>query len=150
MTRIVKIYGLAHPDTGVVWYVGASGHPSLRVRAHRKRGAKKVRAWIASLPSPPTTVILENATFENWGERERYWIAEHRAKNSGLLNTSDGGGTLSLVRNTRTNIYLTEHQLAAIRAEAARLGVPTAELIRRICDAFIEKVETRNRKEGAK
>jgi predicted DNA binding CopG/RHH family protein len=36
------------------------------------------------------------------------------------------------------NIRLTERQLAALKAEAERLGVSTADLIRRILDDWLD------------
>jgi hypothetical protein len=93
VNRAIQIYGLVHPTTDVVWYVGASGHPSLRVKAHRaKSAAKGVRTWVASLSSPPTKVILETVTLKNWRKRERYWVATSRDKNPNLLNGNVGGG----------------------------------------------------------
>jgi hypothetical protein len=143
VNRPIHIYGLTHPDTGVVWYVGASGHPSLRVRAHRAKGAaKNVRTWIASLDFPPTKIILETVTLKNWRERERHWIITSLATNPKLLNIHEGGeGPIGYDRASlkRTNIYLTDRQMTELRKEAKKLGVPLAELIRRIFDTHIEK-----------
>lgn len=42
---------------------------------------------------------------------------------------------------TRTNIYLTETQKVAIEEIALERGLKTAELIRRIIDAYLEEVD---------
>jgi len=39
----------------------------------------------------------------------------------------------------RTNIYLTPRQKKALDKEARKLGVPTAELIRRILDVWMDR-----------
>ncbi len=39
----------------------------------------------------------------------------------------------------RTNIYLTERQSKELGKVAKRLGIPTAELIRRILDEWMKK-----------
>lgn len=41
----------------------------------------------------------------------------------------------------RTNIYFTEKQWKALQKEAAKLGIPTAELVRRVLDEYLAKKE---------
>jgi len=43
----------------------------------------------------------------------------------------------------KTNLYLTDRQLTILRKEAAKLGISTAEFIRRILDTYIENMATR-------
>jgi hypothetical protein len=40
----------------------------------------------------------------------------------------------------RTSIFLTERQLKAFSKEAAKLGIATAELIRRVLDKHLQEV----------
>jgi len=49
------------------------------------------------------------------------------------------------VKLKRTNIYLGEKQLKALKREATKKGVPSvAELIRRIVDEHLAGLESRN------
>jgi len=46
---------------------------------------------------------------------------------------------------TRTNVHLTEHQLAALRAIAKASGLSVAEEIRRAIDAYVKSNRPRQK-----
>jgi hypothetical protein len=50
---------------------------------------------------------------------------------------------------TRRSVLLTDPQTAFLNAEAARLGITVADLIRRIIDQHREAPETAKRREAA-
>jgi len=148
--RTVKIYGLAHPSTGLIWYVGASGHPTRRVRQHCSKGAsKRVRTWIASLDAEPVKTILEAADIANWQERERYWIEAQKKQNPELLNVSDGGYGQAKDGMKRTAVFLTDEQLADLQAVYKATGAKPSESIRRAIDRYLENMKPEVR-EGKK
>ena len=90
MTAYV-IYGLTHPCTGEVWYVGKSKHLATR---RRYSCTLRVGKWVRALKAKglrPTRVELETGVGSDWGDRERYWIRSLRATGSPLLNICAGG-----------------------------------------------------------
>ena len=50
----------------------------------------------------------------------------------------------------RTNVHLTEQQLADLRAISDRTGLPVAEIVRRAVDTYIAKAEHLARAEWAR
>ena len=148
MKHPIHIYGLTHPKTGVVWYVGASGHPSLRIRQHRARGTKKVRAWIRN-NGTPTKTILETVTLKNWRERERHWIATCRNLNPDLLNVSKGGvGHAGGSDIEPFTLYLPLEMLAKLRGRSAETDAPVSAIIRRSIQSTIDDWDAEERREA--
>jgi hypothetical protein len=94
MMRITFIYALLDPDSRQVRYVGKANNPQARAKDHRRRTVSNTRKaeWIARLVQngkQPILSILEEASEENWQERERYWIEHHHSPH--LLNIAPGG-----------------------------------------------------------
>jgi hypothetical protein len=97
--RPVFIYTLADPaEPDRIRYIGQSADPSRRLRSHvceARSGRKSHRAsWLCQLLAReclPVLGILEEATADNWVEREQHWIAHFRAAGYRLVNATDGG-----------------------------------------------------------
>lgn len=143
MNAVIQVYGLMHPETGVVWYVGVSGHSSLRARNHQNKGAaKRVREWVASLKRKPIKTVLDIVEMSRWREQERHWIAKCRKKNPALLNVAEGGNggdPIPVHQKKKTiSIYLNPEQLAQLKLWNQDTGASVAELIRRAIDAALK------------
>lgn len=93
---MITIYALCEPDTEIVRYVGKAKDLPQRLRTHRWE-AKCLRThkanWLRSLTAPPTVIILENVSEDEWDSAERYWIAEMRRRGFDLTNHALGGQT---------------------------------------------------------
>lgn len=109
MAGDVYIYGLAHPATGVVRYVGkCTGSPNGRLRCHKYKalsGRTKTRlgVWLRRLFErrlTPAVIVLQPVLDEMWQRAERYWIARLRTEGRKLLNMNDGGNGA----HTRVNL----------------------------------------------
>lgn len=90
-----SIYGLCHPITGELRYIGKANKPAARLKSHGKdadRQRTPVHCWITKLfgLGGPEMVILEEGC-EDWVSAERRWIAKARAAGFRLLNLADGG-----------------------------------------------------------
>jgi hypothetical protein len=90
------IYGLCHPATGEIRYVGKTVRPSRRrLQAHlsdARRGSQTHLArWIRSLEKPPQIIVLEQTSSSQVSEAERAWIACLRHYGCRLTNLTDGG-----------------------------------------------------------
>jgi hypothetical protein len=97
-SRIGYIYGLCHPDTGKVSYVGKSINPKRRFMAHiRKKSLMKPTLknnWIKSLQAKgknPTLKILHKCSEELLDQQEIIYISKYRKLNPKLKNMTDGG-----------------------------------------------------------
>lgn len=93
----IAIYGLAHPRTHQVRYVGKSKNVRRRYSEHlsvTRKGDKSFHLyhWLRKLQRQglkPELVILETVMKEEWTEKERYWIAHYGLEN--LCNMNEGG-----------------------------------------------------------
>lgn len=105
-SRITYIYGLVDPFSKDIRYVGKTDNPKHRHRVHLKcvNDTHKDR-WIKALLKNgdyPSMMILEIVKFDEWQEKERYWISLLNNKGCLLTNSSQGGqGTLSPSDETR-------------------------------------------------
>ncbi len=94
-----KIYGLAHPRTGIIRYVGKSVI-DLRARlsnhvykARSGRTTTPIGVWIRHLLRNglrPSILLLENAS-GRWQDAERAWVSRLRSQGRRLLNVYPGG-----------------------------------------------------------
>lgn len=87
------IYGLAHPKTHIVRYVGKSKNVKIRIRMGYRRHSK-IGIWLSDLNKQklqPILVVLESNEKDCWKSRERYWIQKLRKSGLRLLNVSPGG-----------------------------------------------------------
>lgn len=90
------IYGLTHPETGELRYIGWTQNPlQRRLKAHwnsvSSGSQDPVHKWMRKLKSgglKPVAVILEEVESI---DREIHWIRVKRAEGARLLNCTDGG-----------------------------------------------------------
>jgi len=79
----VTIYVLRDAD-GLQRYVGKSKDPSARFKAHQRTRFPWAASWEA----------LETCDAASWEARERYWIAEGRARGWPIENIAEGGNAV--------------------------------------------------------
>ena len=87
------IYGLHHPETGELRYVGKANHVQKRLKSHLRDARRRntpLYCWMRTLSAPPRIEVLEEVEDADWKEAERRLVAQHRA-NGRLLNLADGG-----------------------------------------------------------
>lgn len=91
------IYGLCHPQTGELRYIGKANKPRARLSSHMRDAAKDAntpcRRWVKKLMTAgltPEMVVLEEGCAD-WDRAERRWIAKARGSSFRLLNISPGG-----------------------------------------------------------
>lgn len=93
------IYALRDPRNGKVFYIGESVNPIKRWIDHqyqrkfcatynRKLASLLQELWIQGFR--PMLQIIEKCQ-DNWRERERFWISDHRRRGFHLLNVDCGG-----------------------------------------------------------
>ena len=80
----VTIYVLRDAD-GLQRYVGKSKDPSARFKAHQRTRFPWAASWEA----------LETCDAASWEARERYWIAQGRARGWPIENIADGGNAVT-------------------------------------------------------
>lgn len=150
---IVYIYGLAHPDTGVIHYVGKSEDLKARMYQHfRTKNKKDAKSkWIAELVAQgkkPQMIVIEECTPDTWQDAERRWIAHYRAVNTAMVNGSKGGygnkqnrfpERLPVIKITR------EIRARLNQALEANPCVTEAEIVRRAVGKFLDKMEKSKR-----
>lgn len=96
------IYGLHHPETGELRYIGKANDVEKRLKSHMRdmlRRNTPLYCWMRTLNAPPKIAVLEAVDGE-WMEAERRLIAAHRATGR-LLNLADGGNEPSCPTSTR-------------------------------------------------
>jgi hypothetical protein len=79
-TNNIAIYGLHHPITNQIRYVGKSNDPNNRYKRHliAKDNSYKSK-WVRSLAKKglqPVMKIIEWCNESNWAKQERYWITK--------------------------------------------------------------------------
>lgn len=127
------IYGLVHPLTRELRYVGYTKHaPEVRLSAHltEARSIKSKRTyknqWVRSLLSKglqPEIIVFEWT--DNPHEAERRWIAQKRAEGCRLANgTSGGRGCLG----ARWKLTKTQREAISNRAYNINYRIKKAEL----------------------
>lgn len=90
---MASIYGLLHPETGELRYIGKADNPEKRLATHMRDARRRktpVYCWIRSIGQRPDMVVLESDC-ENWADSERRWIARAKAAGVRLLNLAEGG-----------------------------------------------------------
>jgi hypothetical protein len=94
-----KIYGLVHPSTGTIRYIGkcvTELHRRLVNHEYKARSGRTqtpVGNWIRKLQAQgltPCIILLEQVN-GSWQEAERRWISELRLQGLRLLNQHPGG-----------------------------------------------------------
>lgn len=109
----VRIYLLRDPRDGAIRYVGKTVKAlERRLRCHinsSKKPRLHSQRWIASLLHIGLRPVAEHIedTAENWVEREKFWIAFHKAAGCNLTNISaggDGSPGIGFTDEMRTNL----------------------------------------------
>lgn len=101
-TPETTIYSLSDPDTGLVKYVGKSvrfkqrcfHHCNLKLQQSKNT---KLSNWLAKVllsGKKPIINVIE-ICFEDWAEREKFWIAHYRLLGFNICNITDGGDGVS-------------------------------------------------------
>jgi predicted GIY-YIG superfamily endonuclease len=86
--RMVYIYGLADPQTGIVRYVGATVNLKRRIYAHNSNSLGAVYHWLRSLNGRPQIMILDIAQpHEDARALERFHIWSHLRAGFPLINS---------------------------------------------------------------
>lgn len=89
------IYTLAHPETGVIRYVGKANKLGPRYALHlRKDEQTKKSNWIQSLRRKgltPKMEVLDIVPTEEWQFWEMYWISQLKTWGHTLYNGDNGG-----------------------------------------------------------
>lgn len=91
------VYGLCHPVTGELRYVGKTAvSPRLRLQDHvlrARHGAQtRLSKWLRSLDDAPIVRVLEREiAIADLDDRERAWIARLRDEGVRLTNGTEGG-----------------------------------------------------------
>lgn len=107
-----KIYTLADPITNQIRYIGFTSL-TLNERMYRhlldsKRRNNKLYSWFKKLTKQQLTPIIEeldNCDQSNWQIIEQYWIAQFKAWQFNLLNSTEGGtGNVNPSPETRKKI----------------------------------------------
>lgn len=102
------IYGLHHPITGELRYIGKADDVERRLKSHRRdmwRRSTPLYCWMRALNAEglvPVVTVLE-AACADWRESERRLIAEARASAARLLNLADGGDQPFCPKEVRAN-----------------------------------------------
>lgn len=92
--RRATIYGLAHPETGEIRYVGKARDAKARLLTHMRERRRRTPLydWIESLRRVGLAPrMVELASAFDWQAIERAIIAQARADGWRLLNIADGG-----------------------------------------------------------
>lgn len=93
----VVIYGLVHPMTGELRYIGKARDMRKRLLSHLSESRTRKRpinCWIAALAKKgliPEIFEVSTADADQWAEEETHWIAYFRSVGANLLNLADGG-----------------------------------------------------------
>lgn len=122
---MVSIYGLYHPITGELRYVGKTEKALFRRLAQhmynaRKGGTTYRDCWIRKLIEQglkPTIQLIESTTQADWSEREQFWIRE-KSKDGRLTNLHEGGPAGSMLSRRGINnhkvVYTSEQVRQAV------------------------------------
>lgn len=92
---MAEIYGLYHPETGELRYIGKANDSAKRLKSHLRdvnRRMTPLYGWMRSLVKAglvPCVRVL--AVSDDWQAKEKELIAKHREEGFRLLNLADGG-----------------------------------------------------------
>lgn len=124
MQRETKIYVLRDPRTDEIRYVGKTVRSLVRrLSAHINRSAEKRThrdCWIAGLMSAGFRPVIEqiDTAFDDWAEKERFWIKFYREAGTDLTNRTDGGdGTPGLEVSPEARVATSKRQAARMTDE---------------------------------
>lgn len=98
-----SIYGLLHPETGELRYIGKADDPGKRLATHMRDARRRktpLYCWIRSLAAAPVMLVLESDCLD-WPSAERSWIARAKVAGIRLLNLAEGGNQPSCPAHVR-------------------------------------------------
>lgn len=140
MNKPIYIYVLKHPLTEEVRYVGKTNNLKKRLESHLAKanefkGRRKVINWVQSIVADgmqPIIESIEECLFENWAEREKYWISYYKSIGSDLCNLTDGG---------ESNYgYVYSDELKEVRRKARQGWKYPKEVTLKIAKALSKKI----------
>lgn len=96
---VIYIYGLYDPRDNELRYIGKTSRLEQRLNEHLVEARKgKIKSyknnWIKQLLNKnmlPYIEVLEVSSYENWKEKEKYWITFYKENGSKLTNIMNGG-----------------------------------------------------------
>lgn len=143
----IEIYGLTHPITREVKYVGKSVCIHMRYHQHLWMANKSARPthlykWIKELLDQglkPGIIVLEEVNEDNWRERERHWIAHYGFEN--LCNMDPAKVHRKLLPTTTITIRIPRRLDRSLKRAGKRLGIYHTALIRQCLIALVEPSE---------
>lgn len=95
LTLRAEIYGLFHPESGELRYIGKANNTQMRLKSHIRASKKRktpVYCWFRSLAAiglVPVAKVLIVA--EDWKVEEKRLISEAKSRGERLLNVAEGG-----------------------------------------------------------
>jgi len=138
MSNVIYIYGLFHPETNELRYIGKTNNLKMRLQSHidyarSKRKQRPVSDWINSLIKngiKPIIRQIELCNNKNWIEREMFWIKEYKHIGARILNLTDGGESntgyiystelIEIRRKAKTGRVVPERERKAIAATLSK------------------------------
>lgn len=144
------IYGLRDPVTGVIRYVGASVNPRNRLSSHLGKdeigSTKEKREWVQGLLDQnlrPELVILEECDWDEWEEKERWWISSF----DNLVNRARGGGGGGTFGMKQSEEWINK-RAAALKGNKGRTGQTQSEEERRKRSESLKRAYAEGRRTG--
>lgn len=101
----IYIYGLAHPTTGEIRYIGKSVQPEKRLREHvlsaqsgktQHHAARWIRTLLSKNLCPKQTILMEIPDGSKWSHFEQFFIASAKSMGLRLTNSTAGGDGAAL------------------------------------------------------
>lgn len=145
--RMTNIYALVDPRDGIIRYVGKTDDLSFRYEEHLQEAVTNPdiskSKWISELVDEnllPKCIVLEEVPFEEWRDKEIYWISCHKET---ILNIHAGG-----FGGNYSNLTEQDHQhLSEISSMSNRLMWADPEMKERIGRRISESVTEERREE---
>lgn len=103
----VEIYGLCHPVTGELRYIGKANNAAKRLGGHLRDSRRRdtpVYRWIRKLSTngiSPKVIIMMTVSESQWKVAEMYAIQRAREVGARLLNVAEGGDQPFCSRETK-------------------------------------------------
>jgi hypothetical protein len=130
---LATIYGLHHPTTGELRYIGKTTESLERRMSAHRRDAKSLRRrhvynWWRSLEGEPVLRVLAQCQASAAGSMERTLIAAFRAKGARLTNLTDGGeGVPGRVCSPETRAKMSASNVGKKRTAETRARISAAQ-----------------------
>lgn len=162
--KITYIYSLEYP-LGNIKYIGKADNPRTRLNKHiyeaKTRNKNHKDHWINSINDIPILNIIEQVTYNDWQEKEIYWIKYYTDNGCKLVNGTLGGEgsngfqnkhhtekTKQILRDIRKFQIISEETKVKLRGENSSVHKLTDNDIREIFK--LVHINKKNHKEIAK